>query len=181
MADLYNPPFTHDASQNLQESIQTSHRLLDIYTRVMSQTEHTRRLLLDGQWEMSRVSFVLASGTFPLGETCKGSGADTIADHHRAADQSDHEIHHGPLTTTILQDLEEIQAAAEAEIRAKQEEEERIRREKREREERERREREELERKGKDGLCQPSSLSLPILAQRHFVLRQSGSVLLAVQ
>lgn len=39
----------------MQETIQTTHELMDTYVRLMSQTEHTQRLLLDGEWEMQKV------------------------------------------------------------------------------------------------------------------------------
>ena len=39
----------------MQETIQTTHDLMDTYVRLMSQTEHTQRLLLDGEWEMQKV------------------------------------------------------------------------------------------------------------------------------
>ena len=39
----------------MQETIQTTHELMDTYVRLMSQTEHTQRLLLDCEWEMQKV------------------------------------------------------------------------------------------------------------------------------
>lgn len=33
-----------------------THSLLDTYTKVLSQAEHTQNLLLDGSWEPQRVS-----------------------------------------------------------------------------------------------------------------------------
>ncbi|POY73053.1 hypothetical protein BMF94_3891 [Rhodotorula taiwanensis] len=38
-------------SQNFQATIETSHQLLDLYTRIASQAEHTKNLLLDGEWQ----------------------------------------------------------------------------------------------------------------------------------
>jgi hypothetical protein len=35
-----------------------THSLLDTYTKVLSQAEHTQNLLLDGSWEPQRVSRV---------------------------------------------------------------------------------------------------------------------------
>lgn len=44
-------------SQNFQATIETSHQLLDLYTRIASQAEHTKNLLLDGEWQgVERVS-----------------------------------------------------------------------------------------------------------------------------
>ena len=37
--------------QNFQETIDTSHQLLDLYARIASQAEHTKDLLLDGEWQ----------------------------------------------------------------------------------------------------------------------------------
>lgn len=55
--------------QNFQATIDTSHQLLDLYARIASQAEHTKDLLLDGEWqgvERVRSSFLflrLASNT----------------------------------------------------------------------------------------------------------------------
>lgn len=43
-------------SQRFQDTMKTSHKLLDTYTRILSQADHTQQLLLDGNWEVQRVS-----------------------------------------------------------------------------------------------------------------------------
>ena len=34
----------------MEETLETTHALLDLYVRLSSQTEHTQQLILDGQW-----------------------------------------------------------------------------------------------------------------------------------
>ncbi|TKA51738.1 hypothetical protein B0A53_05420, partial [Rhodotorula sp. CCFEE 5036] len=42
---------TEGKMENFQETIDTSHQLLDLYARIASQAEHTKDLLLDGEWQ----------------------------------------------------------------------------------------------------------------------------------
>lgn len=37
--------------QRVQEASETSHRLHDLYSSILAQTEHTRELLSDPMWE----------------------------------------------------------------------------------------------------------------------------------
>lgn len=115
--------------QRFENTVATAHELLDTYARLMSQTQHTQKLLLDGRWEAARVS-----GR----STCIRQSFST----KRRAPLTQVDVRYA------LQDEEEIQAEADALERERREEEERRARELREREEQERREREEAERRG---------------------------------
>ncbi|KWU44329.1 hypothetical protein RHOSPDRAFT_34118 [Rhodotorula sp. JG-1b] len=42
---------TEGKMENFQATIDTSHQLLDLYARIASQAEHTKDLLLDGEWQ----------------------------------------------------------------------------------------------------------------------------------
>lgn len=40
----------------MEQTISTTHELLDTYVRLLSQTEHTQQLVLDPEWEVQKVS-----------------------------------------------------------------------------------------------------------------------------
>ena len=50
---MYISPLTISKCQTVGATVENADRLLDIWIKVLSQSEHTQRLLLDGKWQGS--------------------------------------------------------------------------------------------------------------------------------